>query len=151
MEKSFWLKPKDKEKLLIALIKTLTGKAYIMLQGNLSDCDFSNIPGISFSKRAPFHSMEGLDEGKFVIIPLEPETIDHIFTQILPEEKFINQIEHIQIEENGKLEFMAGDNFHDECISVGPNISEHFLKDLVAKGILQRYMSEEEAKKKFNR
>jgi hypothetical protein len=58
---------------------------------------------------------------------------------LLPNGKCIHEISAIQIEKNGKIEFMAGDNFHRECVSVGELVSTEFLEEMISKGILRGY------------
>lgn len=146
MIQAYWLDARDKPGLLVRLMKFLTGSARIMLQRNLSNCDFRSIPGSQNSDLAPLHPMTGPNEGPHVVLTLESDTVQPILEQVLPHGRIVREIEHIQIEKNGELQFMAGDNFHNECISVGPGVPEAFLKELVSCGILRGFKTDTVAK-----
>lgn len=148
MQQTYWLDTRDKPGLLTNLMKYLAGNAHILLQGNLDNCDFSSIPRVFGNNNLPLHPLINVDDGPFVILRLEPETIRPILARVLPQGRIVYEIGYILIEKNGRLEFMAGDNFHNECISVGPGISEDMLKELVKRGILRGYTTDEEAKRK---
>jgi hypothetical protein len=49
------------------------------------------------------------------------------------------QIEAIQVERSGTLEFLAADRLHHECVSVGRAVPEELLKTLQHQGIIRRY------------
>jgi len=49
----------------------------------------------------------------------------------------------------GEVEFMAGDNFHRECVSVGQGVSVNFLQRLLEKGIIRTYETPEEARQRL--
>jgi hypothetical protein len=69
--------------------------------------------------------------------------------QVLSEDRLSDDIEHIQIQRNGQLQVLIGDNFHDECVSVGPSITIELLEGLKSQGIIKDYQTDAEAKARF--
>lgn len=149
MEQTYWLSPRDKPGLLAAIMKLLAGNAHILLQGDLNSCDFSAVPKADGNRILPFDTLNEKQDGQHIALRLEPETIQPILAQVLPHGRIVHDIGFIQIEKNGRIEFMSGDNFHNECVSVGPAVSEHLLRDLTSRGILRTFQTNAEAKKRF--
>jgi len=146
MKKSYWLDPRDKPALLVALMHQLAGNAHIVFEGDQEDMeslDFSPIRGIFEGLVTPFNN-EWREDSKSLVLPLTNDTIRQILDVVLPEDRIIHNVGAIQIEKDGQVQFMAGDNFHNECVSVGPAVPEQLLKDLVASGILKAYQSAEQ-------
>jgi hypothetical protein len=139
MKKAYWLDPKDKPGLLVHIMKALVGNAKIALEGNLEEFDFSAIPNPIYTETETIKHETGIPHDPIIILPLEQDTIKHILDQILPGGKCVSIISAIQIEKNGKIEFMAGDNFHRECVSVGHAIKTELLDEMISKGILRSY------------
>jgi len=139
MKKTYWLDPKDKLGLLVNIMKFLAGDARIALEGELQKFDFSSIPNHIDTETESIKHETGIPHDPIIILPLEPDTIKSLLDQLLPKGKCIYEITAILIEKNGKIEFMAGDNFHRECVSVGELVSTEFLNELVSKGILRSY------------
>jgi hypothetical protein len=143
MKRTYWLDPRDKPALLIALMRQLAGNAHIAFEGDRKDMDnmnFSAIQSVVENLKTPFKH-EWNANGAAVVLPLNNHTIGPILKQILPEGRFVHEIEAIQIEKDGQIEFIAGDNFHRECVSVGPAVPERLLHDLLDSGILRGYYS----------
>jgi len=67
------------------------------------------------------------------------ETEAQILSEVLTDDRFLTDIEAIQIVRNGEVLFLAGDYFDPECVSVGDSVPEIFLKDLVRRGALKSY------------
>jgi hypothetical protein len=74
-----------------------------------------------------------------VVLPLEMETEAHILSELLTDNRFLDDIAAIQIVRNGEVLFLAGDHFDPECVSVGDSVPEDFLKELVQRGVLKSY------------
>ena len=74
-----------------------------------------------------------------LILPLEPGTVQSIMRELNSKKNLKNMIAAVTIEKQGSIEFMAGDNFDKECVSVGKAISGHLLEELKAQGIIKRY------------
>lgn len=45
----------------------------------------------------------------------------------------------LQIQRRGKVEFMAADGFHDDCISVGSGVPVALLEQLKERGIIHTF------------
>jgi hypothetical protein len=143
MKQAFFLDTRDKPGLLIALMHALAGNAHLALEGDrdrMSEMDFDKIPGAKEGIVSPFGS-EWDENARFVVLPLESDSIPLILREILPKGRIVHDVGAIQIEKNGEIQFLAGDNFHRESVSVGPGVPEQLLKSLVASGILRAYYS----------
>jgi hypothetical protein len=139
MEKAYWIDPKDKPGLLVNIMKYLMGDARIAFEGKIKKYDFSAVPNHIYSETESIKHETGKPPDPIIILPLEEETIKPILGQILPQGSCVHDISAIQIEKNGKIEFMAGDNFHRECVSVGKIVAEKFLEEMKTKGIIRNY------------
>lgn len=140
MKTRFWLFPKNKKKLFITLFRELVGNAHIAIEGNINQFDFSSILNKSYIETDIIKSETGNSGASLLILPLEKETAGVILNQLIHKNKFIDEIEAIQIEKNGKIEFLSGDNFHNGCISVGEYFSTDFLENLIATNIIRFYI-----------
>ena len=138
MNRTFWLDSHDKPGLLMALMKLFAGTSRIALEGNLSAGEFSAIPGVVTGRADPFHCEFGVPS-QMVILPLTSECIREIQRLLFPGGRIVHDVGAIQIEQDGEIQFMAGDNFHRECVSVGAGVPESLLKNLVEHGILRSY------------
>ena len=141
-EITFWLDARDKPGLLVALLKSLADDACIGFCGGISACDFSAIPTASG---------RNLFDGKYddiIVLQLDAGTVEPILAQVLPKARCVHAIEHIIIEKSGRIEVVIGDNFHNECISVGPGVPQSLLDDLILNGVLRGYSPHEVIKRK---
>ena len=50
-------------------------------------------------------------------------------------------IVHVQIEKDGRLELAAYDNLHPQCVVTGPAIAARILAELQAAGVVRAYAS----------
>jgi hypothetical protein len=142
-EIAFWLNARDKPGLLVALMKALAGDARIGFCGGISPCDFSDIP------ESPESALFEGSQGDAIVLKLETGTIQPILAQVLPDARCVHSIVHIVIEKSGRPEVVIGDNFHNECISVGPGVPQTLLDDLVSNGVLRGYTPHSEIKKRY--
>ncbi len=141
MKKAFWLDPRDKPALLMRLMQYFAGSAHIALEGereNMETMDFSRVQGNIEGLIPPFRHEWGAN-GKAVVLPLKKDTIKLILDEVLPEGRIVQKVGAIQIEKDGEIVFIAGDNFHRECVSVGNGVPEQLLKEMVASGVLRGY------------
>jgi hypothetical protein len=140
IKRAFWLDPRDKPGLLVAMMNALAGNAHISLEGDLTECDFSDFKSTIHTETEYIkRESEPKKEGPIIVLPLEPETIHPILQQVLPNGRIVHKIVAVQIEKKGKIEFLAGDNFHRECVSVGSGVPEELLQQLVRSGVLRGY------------
>ena len=79
--KQHWLQARDKPGLLIAMMRHLVGGAFIALEGSLSRCDFSGIPGLSSEETLSLKRSTSYPILDFVVVPLEPDTMPRILEQ----------------------------------------------------------------------
>jgi hypothetical protein len=138
MNRTFWLDPHDKPGLLVAVMKLFAGTSRIAFEGRVSADEFPTIPGVITGRIDPFHPEFGVPS-RMVIFSLTSESIREIERVLFPGGRIVHDIGAIQIEQDGEIQFMAGDNFHRECVSVGAGVPESLLKSLVERGILRSY------------
>jgi hypothetical protein len=135
---AFWIDPKNRFDLLSAVVHLLAGNAFIQLEGNLDDCDFSKVHSTA-DPIVPVPRQTDPIEGDIIVLPLKPETSSLILEQVHIDHRYKKAIAAIQIIKNSKIEFIAGDHFDRECISVGENVPESFLVELKKKGIIKSF------------
>ncbi|MBN1437539.1 MAG: hypothetical protein JW936_10740 [Sedimentisphaerales bacterium] len=143
MRQAYWLDPRDKPGLLMAVMRQLAGNAHLALEGyedDMAEMSFDQIQGVREGIVPPFRH-EYDEKAKFVVLPLEADTMPLIMQEILPEGRIVHKVGAIQIEKNGAIEFLVGDNFDQECVSAGPGVPEQLLRDLVVSGVLRAYRS----------
>ena len=148
MKQTFWVNARDKPAFLVAMMRALQGDtSQIGFEGDLSGCDFSEI-----GKIEPFGELGKIDDGtEHVVFPLTDETINSILKQILPEGRVVHKIRHIQVQVGSELQLLIGDNFDNECISVGPMVSHELLSELKQRGVIRSVESDESVKAKRGR
>jgi hypothetical protein len=107
-----WIVVRDKPGLLIAMMRALAGSAHVSFEGDLSRCVFPPELGAEKNETPTLKRHTLVPELDFVVPPLEPHTVQPILGVVLPDRRFMDDIIHIQIEKNGRLEFGSYDNFH---------------------------------------
>ena len=139
----FSIKVKHTIRFLEAMIDLLLGDAHMSLEGDLSrsEQDLKAIPGATTQPTNSLKSnvifpRRGFD---FVVVPLEPSTREVLVRRVLPQIGIHRRVCHVHIEKGGQLQLMAYDNFHPDCVTVGPQVPEDFLRDLVDQRILYSY------------
>lgn len=110
------------------LVELLAGGARLSLEGDLSRCRFDEALIISREAAEEVRRNTLIPQQDFVILRLEPETIDAIFKQVLA--AGFRAIVHVQIERNGVLELGAYDHFHKDCVVTGQGVTPAFLAQL---------------------
>jgi hypothetical protein len=142
MKQLFWVDPRDNGALLVAVMRELaSGDTTVAFEGDadaIESLSFPGVPDVARNLRPPF-SREWGETSSFVILPLTPSTLKPIVSEILSEGKFLHRVGAIQIQVRGELQFLAGDNFHRECVSTGPLIGRDFLQNLVDRGIVRTF------------
>jgi hypothetical protein len=127
---------RNKNHMLLSVMKELAGDAQISFEGDLRKLHLAEVPSASGEETAVLKRNTLWSKQDFVIVPLEPGGIKSIITAIggtIPDE-----IEHIQIAKAGKLEFGAYDNFHPHAIAMGDALGDAFLDSLITEEVLQR-------------
>src|SRR5688572_24912182 len=135
----YWIVARDKPGLLIAMMRALAGNASISFEGDLSRCAFP--PGLTQTHDETEALLRNttIPRQDFIVIPLEPQTVQPILDVVLPEGRFMKDIIHIQIEKNGRLEFGSYDNFHRECIVAFHSVSTELLGRLQQSGVIRSW------------
>lgn len=147
MKQQYWINARDKLGLLSALMHNLASdKSQIIFEGDLTGFDFTEIG--KYEIAGEYKCDLNTDVTSLL---LSVNNIKYILNKIQPAGKFVHKIRHIQIRKNDEIQLMVGDNFHNECISVGELVSIEFLSILKDKGIIRKFTSDEEAKEKYSR
>jgi hypothetical protein len=94
-------------------------------------------PNATFAELMAFRAK--VFERMFPYSSLAQVTLKSVIRHLLQDGDFVHRIGAIQIQRNEEVQFVAGDNFHRECVSVGQAISDDFLHDLVTRGIIGSY------------
>jgi len=135
----YWLVARDKPGLLTHMMRLLVGDAQISFEGDLSRCSFpasvAQIPEAS----SPLPRATASPELDYAILELEQHTIRPILDTVLPDNRFMEDIIHIQIAQHGELQFGSYDNFHRECIVCFRGVPTTFLDELKQRGILRSW------------
>ena len=133
------LESRDKPALLTAMMENLAGDAHISLEGRLSDFRFPAGLAPSSEPTEALRRHTGATRLDFVILPLRPDTIRPILDVILPENRFMKDIVHIEIERDGRLEFGAYDNFDRDCIVCFRPFPVELLDTLKEEGLIDSW------------
>jgi hypothetical protein len=126
----YWLVARDKAALLTHMMRLLAGDAQISFEGNLSRCSFpDSVPRLpeesSVLRRQTIWPVQD-----FAVLKLEHETIYPILDTVLPDNRFMEDIIHIQIAQHGKLQFGSYDQFDQRCIVCFLGVPTKILDDL---------------------
>jgi hypothetical protein len=139
---NYWIIARDKPALLRVMMRELAGNAKISFEGDLKRCEFDAALRPSSEetdalRRATLRSAKHpLD---FVVLVLEPATVQPILDVVLPDRRYMEDIIHIQIEKNGRLEFGCYDNFHPECIGCSDGVKLELLDHLQGTGVIKSW------------
>jgi hypothetical protein len=140
----YWMVARDKPGLLTHMMRFLAGNARISFEGDLSRCAFpATIPSDN-EEDSILTRQTTWPRQDFVILPLEHETIEPILNVVLPDNRYMEDIIHIQIEKDGKLQFGSYDQFHHECIVCFHGVQSKFLDELQQRGILRSWTTPHE-------
>ena len=129
----------DQRKLLIAMMRHLAGNSHISFEGNLSKCVFPELLNPSSQVTEVLKRNTLFPRAGFVVLPLTSETIQPILDVVLPANRFLSDIYHIQIEMDGRLEFGTYDNFYDGCVICSSDFPLEFLGELKETGAIKSW------------
>src|ERR1022692_509921 len=138
----FRLHTKHKPELLFAAMRTLAREdARISFEGRLSHTELAKIAGVSLNETDVLKRNTTSPRMDFVVLPLTPEAIPEIEKAIVSKVAFKGSdgIVHVQIERQGRLAFVACDNFHEDCVWVSEAVPATFLAELVKNQVLYSY------------
>jgi hypothetical protein len=85
-----------------------------------------------------------------IVLPLTGQEQARTLSQRLTKgERLAPEVDAVQIERRGSVEFLAADSFHRECISVGPGLPDSFWEGLIRQGTIRGFYTPDEARKHF--
>jgi hypothetical protein len=138
----FRLHTKHKPELLFAVMRTLAhDDARISFEGRLSHTELAKIAGVSLNETEVLKRNTTSPRMDFVVLPLTPGAVPEIEKAIVSKVAFTGYegIVHVQIERQGRLAFVACDNFHEDCVWVSEAVPATFLAELVKNRVLYSY------------
>ena len=123
MNQVYWLDPLNPSDLLDGMLRLLAGGARVAVEGDaasLAPLQLDSIDGASRGPAEPFTREHRTDSTMLVLRVDTPEQARLIHGKLAPGGVIVAGVAAIQIERGGNVQFLAGDGFHRECISVGP-------------------------------
>jgi hypothetical protein len=115
---------------------TLAGNARIIIEGDFKLSDLDGIESLAVANPTVDFFRESRGSKTIVVFPLTQETILPLSRCLCHERDLREKFVAIQIVKNGEVQFLAGDNFHPECVSVGSDISSAVLTEWTQLGII---------------
>jgi|RhiMetdeSRZDD1v2_1073273.scaffolds.fasta_scaffold386440_3 hypothetical protein len=149
-EDRYWIVARDEARLLMAMMRALAGSAHVSFEGDLSRCEFPLELGPQANETPTLKRQTLIPQLDFAVLPLEAQSVQSILDVVLPNRRFMNDIIHIQIEKNGRLEFASYDNFHPECIVGFLGVSTDFLNTLREKGVIRSWTTPHEGARRWH-
>jgi hypothetical protein len=131
------LNVRDKPGFLHRLMVEFIG-GRMSLEGDLSRCRFADDMAVTQEEVGLLMRSTLYQRLDFIVLLLEPATIESIFRQIMAA-GLSRAIIHVQIEHGGVLQLGAYDNFHSDCVVTGPGVSEALLSELKSKSVLRDF------------
>lgn len=120
-------------------MRELAGSAFISFEGRFADrCGLKLLPEASTTETSLLKRITTHPVLDLAIMPLREDSIGAILHEVARAGLRRNII-HVQIEQAGRLEFGAYDNFHRNCVCVGPAVSRELMDRLVLEHILRSY------------
>jgi hypothetical protein len=136
----YWLVARDKPGLLIAMMQHLAGEAHVSFEGGLRHCSFPAGLKPSGEETPALQRQTVSPVLGFVVLPLTTQSVRPIVDVILPDNRYLDDIIHIQIEKAGRLQFGSYDQFHRECIvGVPPGVTPELLDRLRSSGVVRSW------------
>ena len=138
----FRLHSKCKPKLLFAVMRMLAHEdARVSFEGRLWHTGLATIVGASLNESEVLKRNTTSPRMDFVVLPLTPGTVPEIENIIVSKVAFKDYagIGHVQIERQGRLAFVACDQFHEDCVWVSEAVPDTLLADLVKNWVLYSY------------
>jgi hypothetical protein len=145
-EEGFVICGEEPDSLLLVqtLARAFSSGGHLMIEGHLKDVDTAGI-AVSFEIPSPLsrHTTWSFPNERVLVVPLEPETIEKVCSVLLPsffsgaDGGVSNDVTHVQIERDGRLEFGAYDWF--EIAWVSRRVDEKILVELRQSGVIEGY------------
>jgi len=129
-KRATWIRPVNLQGLLKEVLVSLEGEAVVVLEGDSQalphpDNLKCSVP-IEFKSEAPGADVVALSLRKGNAMPM--------FLAITQSEGWPTNIVAMQIYKHGHRAFLAGDSFHEECVSLWHGASNTLIETLVSKG-----------------
>lgn len=140
----YWLVARDEAGLLTHMMRFLAGQARISFVGDLSRCEFPATLRCSTDEDSMLTRQTISPKPDFKILPLEHDSVRPILDAIMPDNRYMEDIIHIQIEKRGELQFGCYDQFHRDCIVCFLAVPAKFLDELRLKGVLRSWTTPHE-------
>jgi hypothetical protein len=123
------------------MMRFLAGAARISFEGNLSNCKFPTTIPSATEEDSILQRQTVTPWQDFIILPIEHDTIRPILDVVLPNNRYVEDILHIQIEKRGELQFGCYDQFHDDCIVCFLGVPTQFLDELKQTGVILSWVT----------
>ena len=147
----YWPIARDKPGLLIAMMRAMAGDAHISFEGDLSRCCFPEALHPSGEETDALKRSTLTPKQGFVVLPLPSESVRPILDIVLPDNRYLKDILHIQIERGGELQFGSYDQFHPECIvCFPPGVTTEFLEILKGSGVIRSWSVPHEGARRWH-
>ena len=130
-----WIEPLDCCRLLLHAMQALAGESCIIIEGEFEPSCFKGIENLIRLELDSRISREARDSNAVIVFSLTPEVVLPLWRNVFQEVDLKNKFAAIQIVRNGAVQFMSGDYFDPECVSVGSDISLPLLEDWVRVGL----------------
>jgi hypothetical protein len=134
-----WVNVRKKPEFLRRLMDELAGETRIAFEGDLSRCNFATDLIVSQDEIGVLRRNTLSPRQDFVVLRMEPDTVSQIYKQVIVA-GLSRAILHVQIERAGTTQLGAYDNFHPECVVVGPGVSTAMLSALKSEGIIRDFV-----------
>jgi hypothetical protein len=149
MEPSYWIEPLKEAALLAEIMHALRGDSHIAVEAApevLSQLGLTTIPNGVRGPVHPFRVEYPDAKSEMLVLPLSDATLSRLCGQLCRNRGTLRKIGAIQVERARKVEFLAGDNFHPDCVSVGSGVAVELLEDMQVRGIIAAYRTPGEAR-----
>jgi hypothetical protein len=147
MQQTWWLDCPRPAALLPALLRSCPDGGVIALEGDIAALKLlvGDVPGATVGRALPFKPEWDTADDKMILLTVTPVTRSMLVERLVRNGAIPSEIGALQIAFEGAVQFLAGDNFHSECLSVGPGYSTAVLQELKDRGTLAGFYSRDEA------
>ena len=137
----WWLDTRDKPALLWAFLDHFAADSIVTLKGKLADLGVTELPGAVVQPEGDAPTKVGHGNLDTVRLPLSPTVVAELKRCLAGPNVFsdMGALREVEITHAGTRVFLAGDNFHRECVSAMPPTPESFLDELVERGAIRSY------------
>jgi hypothetical protein len=130
-----WIRPLDRTLLVKAVLASLEGDSIVVLEGDLRSFAFSTDTQVALP---PSFQRESPDTPNCIALRLDRGDAQRVFRTLTGTPGWSGRVEAMQIHHKAARAFVAGDSFHDECVSLWPAAPQGLLERLVSEGVAER-------------